>query len=144
MKMADRDRDAFEDQLIADMREHGGVVTAGPLAGHPLLAMISKGARSGQPRRAILTFSRDNADYIVAGTAGGSPRAPNWIHNVRSNPDVQIEAENQTFDARAQVVDEAERQRLWKEHVTRLPWFAEYPKQTGRVIPIVRLTPSRG
>src|SRR5439155_11045040 len=89
LRMADWDKDAFEDQLIADMRAHAGAVTAGPLAGHPLLAMTSKGARSGQPRRAILTFSRDNGDYIVAGTAGGSPKAPNWIHNVRSNPDVQ-------------------------------------------------------
>jgi hypothetical protein len=41
------DADAYanwENDLIADMRAHGGAVTGGPLAGHPLLIMTSTGA----------------------------------------------------------------------------------------------------
>jgi hypothetical protein len=38
------DADAWEDQLIAEMRAHDGQVTSGPLAGHPLLIMTSTGA----------------------------------------------------------------------------------------------------
>src|SRR5262245_46737432 len=109
------------------MRANGGQVTQGPLAGHPLMIMTSKGAKSGEARRAILTFSRDKGDYIVAGTAGGSPTAPAWIHNVEANPTVDVEAEDQTFDAKAQVIkDGPERDRLWAQHVERLPWFADY------------------
>jgi deazaflavin-dependent oxidoreductase (nitroreductase family) len=139
--MPDWDPDAFQNELIADMRAHDGAVTQGPLAGHPLLVMTSKGAKSGKSRRAILTFSRENGDFIVAGTAGGSPKTPSWVRNAEANADVEIEAENRTFNAKAQIVNEAERDRLWKEHVATLPWFAEYPKKTGRVIPVVRLTP---
>lgn len=132
----------FEDDLIADMRAHGGAVTAGPLRGHPLLIMTSQGARSDEPRQAILTYSRDGDDYVVAGTAGGSSSDPAWVHNVAAHPDVTIEIANQTFEASARsVVDGPERDRLWEQHVTALPHFAAYPEQTGRVIPMVRLTP---
>ena len=80
------DRDAFENAMIEDMRAHGGAVTSGPLAGHPLLIMTSTGAKSGEPRRAILTYSEDGGDYVVAGTAGGSPTTPAWVHNVEADP----------------------------------------------------------
>ena len=142
--MSDFDPTAFEDAVIADMRANDGNVTTGPLTGHPLLVMISSGAQTGQPRRAILTFSRDDGDYIVAGTAGGSPTTPAWVANLRENPDVRIEAENKTFTATATIVEGEERDRLWDQHVERLPWFADYPAQTGRTIPIIRLTPSQG
>ena len=138
--MANEEYKAFEDNLIAEWREHGGTVTSGPLAGHPLLVMISKGAKSGDDRRAILTFSRDGDDYVVAGTAGGSPTAPAWLHNVTANPDVTVEVEGRTFKGKASVAEPADRDRLWKQHVEALPHFADYPEQTGRVIPMVRIT----
>jgi deazaflavin-dependent oxidoreductase (nitroreductase family) len=134
----------FEDDLIADMRAHEGEVTAGPLKGHPLLIMTSRGAKSGDPRRAILTWSKDGDDYIVAGTAGGSPKVPAWVHNVAAHPDVTIEIPNTTFEASATTItDGPERDRLWDRHVAALPHFAAYPEQTGRLIPMVRIHPTR-
>jgi len=133
-------RTSFEDGLIADMRAHDGQVTSGPLAGHPLLVMTNIGAKSGLPRRAILTYSLDGGDYIVAGTAGGSSSDPSWLPNVRVHPDVEIETGNRRFSARATTIETGpERDRLWDQHVAALPWFAGYPDQTGRVIPMVRL-----
>jgi len=131
----------FEKALIEEMRSHDGKVTSGPLAGHPLLVLTSSGAKSGAERTAILTFSRDHGDYIVAGTAGGSPTTPSWVFNLREHPEVEIEAENRMFEATAHIVDGEERDRLWEQHVARLPHFAEYPKKTSRVIPMVRITP---
>jgi deazaflavin-dependent oxidoreductase (nitroreductase family) len=139
--MTDSGRAAFENALIEDMRAHRGAVTNGPLAGDPLLVMTCTGAKTGDQRRAILTFSRDGADYVVAGTAGGSPTDPAWLSNVQANPDVAIEAEGRTFRAKASVADAADRDRLWNQHVAAVPKFAEYPEKVGRVIPMVRLTP---
>ena len=134
------DAATWEEQLIADMRAHDGKVTSGPLAGHPLLVMTSRGARSGADRRSILTYHRDGDDYIVAGTAGGSKTDPAWIHNVEAEPDVKVEIGTDGFDATASLVEDAsERDRLWDDHVQALPWFADYPAQTGRVIPMVRI-----
>ena len=136
------DTKAFEDALIDDMRAHGGEVTSGPLAGHPLLVLHSRGAKTGDDRRAILTWHRDGGDYVVAGTAGGSPTTPAWVHNIAEHPRVDIEAGNRSFEATGAVISEGpERDRLWEDHVAQLPWFADYPAQTGRVIPMVRLTP---
>ncbi len=140
--MADWDRDTFENAMIADMREHGGVVTNGPLAGHPLLILTTVGAKSGKERRAILTYTRDAGDYVVAGTAGGSPTTPSWVHNLEAQPQVTIEVANRVSAATATIVDPGERDRLWEQHVEELPNFAEYPAQSGRVIPVIRITPS--
>ena len=134
------DEAAWEDQLIADMRAHDGTVTSGPLAGHPLLIMTSKGARSGVDRRSILTYHRDGEDYVVAGTAGGSKKDPAWLYNIEADPNVELEVANDRFDATATIVDDdSERDRLWADHVRALPWFAGYPAQTGRVIPMIKL-----
>jgi deazaflavin-dependent oxidoreductase (nitroreductase family) len=138
--MPDPETLAWEDRLVAELRANGGEVKSGPLAGHPLLIMTSRGARSGEPRRAILTFHRDGDDYVIAATAGGSPKEPAWFHNLEADPDVTVEARNEVFDATATIETGPERDRLWDDHVKALPWFGDYPKQTGRVIPVIRLT----
>jgi deazaflavin-dependent oxidoreductase (nitroreductase family) len=138
------DEASFENALIEDMRAHDGAVTGGPLKGHPLLIMTSKGARTGESRRAILTWSRDGEAYVVAGTAGGSRTDPSWGRNLMDDPNVTIEMGNRTFPARAALVDSAEREGIWNRHVAALPWFAAYPEQTGREIPMFRLTPVGG
>lgn len=140
--MSDFDVTAFEDAVIADMRAHDGEVTTGPMAGRPMLVMTSTGAQSNQPRRALLNFSRDDDAYVVAGTASGSPTDPAWISNLRKHPEVTVEAEGRTFPATATIVDGEERDRLWDRHVERLPWFADYPSQIERTIPMVRLVPA--
>ena len=141
--MTENDAAAWEAALIEEMRANGGQVTQGPLAGHPLLILTSHGARSGKERRAILTWHKDGDDYVVAGTAGGSPVTPAWVHNLEHDPSVRIEVGNEQLPASATVIDDgADRDRLWDDHVRALPWFADYPSQTGRVIPMVRLHPS--
>jgi len=132
---------AWEEALIADLRANGGRPSGGPLAGNPLLLLFSKGAKSGQQRRSILTYTRDGGDYIVAGSKSGAPTHPAWYFNVQADPNVTLEVANETFQATAKVESGAERDRLWAQHVAELPGFGEYPALTGgRVIPIVRLT----
>ena len=137
---AEAEPGSWEDQLIADLRASGGRPSQGPLAGHPLLLMWTIGARSGLERRSILTYSRDGDDYVVAGSKGGSDTDPAWIANVASHPIVRLEVAGETFHAAATIeASGPERDRLWRAHVTALPWFGEYEHKTSRVIPVVRL-----
>ena len=135
------DANAWETALIDDLRANGGTPSQGPLAGHPIALMWSTGAKTGERRRSILTYSRDGDAYVVAGTASGAPVDPKWVANVEKDPNVELEINNETFGATAEVVREGpERDRLWAAHVAQLPWFGEYPSQTGgRLIPVVRL-----
>ena len=137
--MTDWDPEAFTRALIEDMRAHGGKVTSGPMAGKDLMILTTKGAKSGKPRRAIVTYSRDGDAYVIAGSKGGAPTDPHWFDNIRANPDVTAEAEGKTFEARADVAEAADRDALWKRHVEQWPEFGEYPKKTDRVIPMARL-----
>jgi hypothetical protein len=54
---------------------------------------MSTGAKSGQPRRAILTFTRDADDHIVAGTKSGSHRSRLRANLRPSDRDVETAGE---------------------------------------------------
>jgi deazaflavin-dependent oxidoreductase (nitroreductase family) len=137
--VTDWDPEAFTRALIDDMRAHGGKVTSGPMAGKDLMILTTKGAKTGKPRRAIVTYTRDGDAYVVAGSKGGAPTDPQWFDNIRANPEVTAEAGGKTFAARADVAEGADRDALWTRHVERWPEFGEYPKKTDRVIPMARL-----
>ena len=142
--MTDWDPVAFTKALIADLREHGGQPSSGPMAGRPLLILTTIGAKTGQERMAVLTYTRDGDAYVVAGSKSGAPTHPFWFGNLVANPVVTLEAEGETLKARATVAEGADRDRLWARHVEARPEFAAYPeKAAGRVIPMVRLTPIR-
>jgi deazaflavin-dependent oxidoreductase (nitroreductase family) len=142
--MSDWDPAEFTRNLIADLREHGGEATVGPMAGRRLLILSTIGARTGKPRMAVLTPTRDGDAYVVAGSTSGAPTDPAWVANLKAHPLVEVEVDGQSFDAQATVADGADRDQLWDRHVEALPIFGEYPAKTGgRLIPMVRLTPIR-
>src|SRR2546430_1759332 len=124
----------FTRQLMADIREHGAP-TSGPMAGRPLMILTTTGAKSGEPRGAIVTYTRDGDRYVIAASKGGAPTNPAWYHNLVANPVVKVEAGGETFPARATVTAGAERARLWDHHAAERPEFRDYPQQTRRRIP---------
>jgi deazaflavin-dependent oxidoreductase (nitroreductase family) len=139
--MTDWDPAAFTRGLKADIREHGKV-TSGPMAGRPLMVLTTTGAKSGQPREAIVTYTRDGDAYVVAASKSGAPTDPHWYGNLVADATVKVEAEGRTIEARATVAQGADRDLLWDRHVAARPEFGEYPAKTGgRVIPVIRLTP---
>jgi len=126
--------------MMADIRANGRP-SSGYFEGKPVLILTTTGAKSGQPREAIITFSRDGDDYIVVGSKSGEPEDPAWFTNLRANPIVTVEADGRKFQARATVAEGADRDTLWDRHVSEHAQFADYPSKTTRVIPIARLHP---
>ena len=131
----------WEEQLIADVRANGGRPSDGPLKGHPIAIMWTTGAKSGERRRSIVTYSRDGDAVVIAGTnSGNATKHPAWLANIEANPRVTLEVANETYEATAEPAEGAERDRLWASHVAQLPWFGKYEEQiTGRTIPVVKL-----
>jgi deazaflavin-dependent oxidoreductase (nitroreductase family) len=126
--------------LIADIRANGRP-TSGYFEGRPVMVLTTTGAKSGQPREAVVSFSRDGDDYVVVGSKSGEPEDPAWFKNVVANPTVTVEADGQKFQAKATVAEGADRDKLWDGHVAEHPQFAEYPSKTTRIIPVARLRP---
>lgn len=137
--MTDWDPEAWTRSLIADMRDHGGRPSGGPMAGKPLIVLTSIGAKSGEPRTAIVTYHKDGDRWAIAASKGGDPKDPQWFHNLEVHPDVTIEVDNEQVPVHAVITSGAERDRLWNDHVAALPEFGEYPKKTDRVIPMILL-----
>ena len=118
-QMTGWDPAAFTKTLIADLREHGGRATSGPMAGRPLLILTTTGARTGEPRVVVVTYTRDGDAYVVAGSKSGAPTDPFWFRNLVANPVVTLEAEGKRTEAQATVAEGADRDKLWARHSRR-------------------------
>ena len=84
--------------LIADIRANGRP-TSGYFEGQAVMVLTTTGAKSGEPREAVVTFSRDGDDYVVVGSKSGAPEDPAWFANLVANPVVTVEADGRTFQA---------------------------------------------
>jgi deazaflavin-dependent oxidoreductase (nitroreductase family) len=132
------DLNEFNRNLIEEFRTNGGKVS-GMFAKAPLVLLTTTGAKSGQPRTFPVVYTRDGDRLIVVASKGGSDQNPAWYHNLVANPLVTVELPDETFEARAVVVDGAERDRLYRAHADRMPNFDEYQAKTSRRIPVIAL-----
>lgn len=131
---------AWNESTIADFREHGGQITAGPLAGSRLLLVTTTGARSGQSHIAPLGYTMDGDRFVVVGSNSGRPLNPDWLGNVTADPMVTVEVGDSSFQALATVTQGQERGRLLEAHIAAIPIFARYEEMAGRELPVVTFT----
>jgi deazaflavin-dependent oxidoreductase (nitroreductase family) len=132
----------FNAQIIEEFRANEGRV-GGMFEGSTLLLLHHVGAKSGKSHINPLGYLNDQRRYVIFASKAGAPRNPDWYHNLKANPDVTIEVGTDTI---AVIADEAtgeERDRLFRRQAERVPQFAEYEKQTDRVIPVIVLTPTK-
>ena len=128
----------WNDRIIEEFRANEGRV-GGYFQGASMLLLHTTGRKTGQPRVNPLVYLPDGERYVVCAT-NGSPRNPDWYHNLMANPDVEIEVGIETIPVRAtEIPDDGEREALYARQVERRPGFAEYPKKTDRRIPILAL-----
>ena len=128
----------FNTRVINEFRERGGQV-GGPFESAPVLLLHTTGARSGAERvHPVMYLDLDGNLYVFA-SKGGAPSDPDWYRNLRANPRVTVEVGSETYDATAEPLGGAERDRVYAEQSARYPQFAEYARKTDRVIPVVEL-----
>ena len=114
------------------------------LAGTTNLLLRTVGAKSGRERTNALTYAKDGRDYVVVASMGGAPRSPGWYHNLRADPDVEIQIGTKRIPvtARAVLPGDADRERLWKlADAKNAGRYTAYQKATERPIPVVVLSP---
>ncbi|HTM84917.1 MAG TPA: nitroreductase family deazaflavin-dependent oxidoreductase [Mycobacterium sp.] len=120
----------------------GHTIPGGP----PALILRTVGAKTGQNRANSLTYARDGDDYLVVASKGGEPTAPGWYHNLKKDPQVEINVGPKRFAVTAKPVfpEDADYPRLWKI-VNNMRGnknrYIGYQKRTSRPIPVVVLTP---
>lgn len=107
--------------------------------GTSVLILTTTGRRSGQPRSTPLIYGRDNGDYLVVASKGGSDTPPAWYLNLRDNPEVTLQVKGDRFTARARNATAEEKPRMWQTMVSEWPHYDEYQQKTERDIPVVVL-----
>ena len=124
--------------IIAEFRANTGRV-GGRFAGRTLLLLHTVGAKSGQSRINPVVYVSDGDCLVIIASKGGAPTNPDWYYNILANPLVTVEVGTEQFQARAEIVAELERTRLYDKMVAMMPGFAEYREKTTRVIPVILL-----
>lgn len=127
-------------RIIEEFRTSGGRV-GGPFAGKPLLLLHHVGARTGTDRVSPLMYQAVPGGYAVFASKGGADSDPDWLHNLRANPDATVELGTETIPVRARIAGDEEREPIWAQQKSEHRQFAEYEAATDRQIPVVILEP---
>lgn len=120
------------------MRWSGGRIGTG--VGIPTLLLQTRGARTGRLRSNGVIYFHDGDRVTVAASLAGAPTHPAWLHNLRADPQVHLNGEPH----RAEIVPEADRERVWALADRVFPPFAMYRDQAGaagRTIELVQFEP---
>jgi deazaflavin-dependent oxidoreductase (nitroreductase family) len=124
--------------VIDEFRAHEGQV-GGAFADTQLLLLHTRGAKSGESRINPLAYFTDGDSVVVTAPNGGRAQHPAWYYNVLADPNVTVEISSERFHARADIVQEPERTRLYSKMIERYPGFADFERATSRKIPVVIL-----
>ena len=127
--------------IIEEFRANEGRV-GGMFEGAPMILIHHVGAKTRTERVSPLVyFPEDGGRMLIIASKGGSPTNPDWYHNLKANPRINVEVGTQTFPVSAEELDPSERDQVWARLVAERPGFGEYQERTTRTIPVVRLTP---
>ena len=108
----------------------------------PVIIVTNRGKKTGAIRKTPLMRVADGKNYILVASQGGAPKHPLWYHNLKANPNVEIRDKTEVYQMRVrEVVDPAERERLWKIAVETFPNYQVYQEKTKRRIPVLVAEP---
>ncbi|MGV9303621.1 nitroreductase family deazaflavin-dependent oxidoreductase [Nonomuraea sp. NPDC003727] len=128
----------FNQKIIEEFRANGGQV-GGHFQGFSLVLLSTTGARSGKRVTTPVMYLRDGDRIVIIASNAGADNHPAWYHNLLANPDATVELGTETFEAASELIEGAERDRLYAEMVAIAPTFADYEAKTTRRIPVVGL-----
>jgi deazaflavin-dependent oxidoreductase (nitroreductase family) len=102
----------------------------------PVLLLTSTGRRSGKQRTAPVVYLDDGERVIVIGSNAGNLNEPGWSHNLKANPDAEVEIRGKRRRVRARVSEGDERAELWRRMNEQYAGFDDYEQRTSRNIAV--------
>lgn len=124
-------------------RRTGGKVGGKARGGSPVLLLTVAGRRSGTPHTVPVAYVERDGAYYLAATAGGQPKEPQWVRNLRAASTATIEIGRERRTVSVEVLRGADSDAAWRDViVATYPSFAPYEAKSGRRIAVARLTPT--
>lgn len=117
---------------------NGRFFAFGP-ASESMLTITMRGRRSGKPRSVHLTSVPHEGDRLIVASAMGQQRHPGWRYNLEANPEIEVQVRGRRYRARAELLSDAEKAKVWDVMRARVPMIHVYERRTGRNICVFRL-----
>ena len=122
-------------------RRTGGKVGGRAKGGSRVLLLTVAGRKSGMLHTVPVAYVERDGAYYLAATAGGQPKEPQWIRNLRAASTATIEVGRDSRVMSVEVLHGAESDAAWKDViVATYPSFGPYETKSGRRIAVARLT----
>ncbi len=122
-------------QVIEEFRANDGKVAQ--FGDAPLVILSTIGAKSGQVREIPLVALVEGDDLYVFASKAGAPTNPDWYHNLKAHPEINVEYGTESFTAQLEELPEAEGQEVLGRQAAIIPQFGEYVESAApRVIPV--------
>ena len=96
------------------------------VAGTPVIALTTTGAKSGQPRTAYLLAIPVDGQVAVIGTNFAQTETPAWVHNLRRQPEGSLTYRGQRLGVVAREVQGSEYERVFAAAGLVYPGYAVY------------------
>ena len=111
--------------------------------GLPCIIVTHTGNRTAAIRKTPLMRVKDGDSYVLVASKGGAPANPEWVSNLRADPDVEIRDATEVQAMRVREVEDAdERARVWALAVEAFPPYEDYRNKTSRTIPLFIAEPA--
>lgn len=120
--------------------EQTGTTASVGIQGMEVVLLTMNGV-TGTVRKVPLMRVEHEGVYAAVASKGGAPEHPKWYANLRRNPVLEVQDGTRTWVARARELAGAERDTWWQRCVEVFPSYAEYQRNTDRLIPVFALEP---
>lgn len=116
--------------------EETGTTASVDIMGLPVVLLTMRGARTGAIRKVPLMRVERDGVYAAVASQGGRPEHPQWYHNLRAHPVLDLQDGTETIRVRARELGPEKRSDWWPVCVAAFPPYADYQQKTDRVIPV--------
>ncbi|MHC5012461.1 MAG: nitroreductase family deazaflavin-dependent oxidoreductase [Planctomycetota bacterium] len=117
---------------------NGRLTCFGPPA-MPMVTLTTVGRRSGKPRAVHLACIEHAGEAHVVASAMGQEKHPAWRYNLEAHPEIEVQAQGESYRAEALVLSDVEKKEIWERIKQVIPQMNVYEQRTDRNIRVFRL-----
>ena len=126
-------------RVITEFRANGGKVAQ--FGDAPLVILHTIGAKSAAVREIPLVALLQPDRMVVFASAAGSPKHPDWYYNLLATPEITVEYQTESFQARVTELRADEAAANLNAQAELMPQFGGYITSAApRVIPAFSIT----
>jgi deazaflavin-dependent oxidoreductase (nitroreductase family) len=121
--------------------ESSGGTEGNTLREVPIVVMTMRGARTGALRKVPVMRIEHDGSYAAVASQGGAPEHPLWYHNLKADPEIELQDGPNRTQMTARELAGDERDFWWSQATAVWPDYDTYQTKTDRQIPVFVLEP---